>query len=416
MNKLNIGIIGGSIAGCSAAILLGREGHKIHVFEQSTGDLVGRGGGIATPGPVLQALIEHDIVDSDFPHISCSAMPFVIRTDEYKKHGYAPWKMPLNLRAFHWSALWKNLRKRVPDKIYCQGNEVSNAKPNRGKSVTLQFRDGSEEDFDMVLFADGYQSLGRQLLFSKVNLSYRGYMLWRGLLPEAEMADSVPLGSNMPRIYYADLPGNLVVYFVPGQDGSIKEGERIFNWAAYIPIPKTRLSEFMVDKTGKSCTATIPPGKMRLEEENRLKRWMADNLPTYYGDIICKTRNTYVQLIYTASLPSYCGNRIGLIGDAGIVTQPFTGSGVFKGYNNVKDLLQALSSHESIEDALEHWGKEQVRLGNRLLRLGEQMEKAFIWNSLNLATADAEKTAAWWKKSVTFPDEFTYAADENTEP
>lgn len=49
MTKLNIGIIGGSIAGCSAAILLGREGHKVDVFERSRGDLVGRGGGMGAP-------------------------------------------------------------------------------------------------------------------------------------------------------------------------------------------------------------------------------------------------------------------------------------------------------------------------------------------------------------------------------
>jgi len=53
-----------------------------------------------------------------------------------------------------------------------------------------------------------------------------------------------------------------------------------------------------------------------------------------------------------------------------------------------------------------------MRIGNRLLALGEQMEQAFIWDSLNLATADATTTEAWWKASVTFPEEFTYEADE----
>jgi 2-polyprenyl-6-methoxyphenol hydroxylase-like FAD-dependent oxidoreductase len=202
------------------------------------------------------------------------------------------------------------------------------------------------------------------------------------------------------------------VYFVPAQDGSIVPGNRILNWAAYIPIPEAELSEFMVGRDGTYHSGTIPPGKMRLAEEDRLKRLMHDNLPTYYSDILAKTQNSYVQLIYTVRLPAYHLGRICVIGDAGVVAQPFTGSGVFKGYNNVKDLLPALNTSETLDDALQYWGKEQVRIGDRLLALGEQMEQAFIWNSLDLATADATTTAAWWKRAVTFPEEFTYATDE----
>ena len=92
----------------------------------------------------------------------------------------------------------------------------------------------------------------------------------------------------------------------------------------------------------------------------------------------------------------------------GMVIQPFTGSGVFNGYHNAVDLLEALESHDTIEEALMGWSANQVRSGKRLLALGEQMEKAFIWEPLDFASADAETTAAWWTKSVTFPEEFSY--------
>ena len=45
---MKIGIVGGSIAGCSAAILLSKEGYEVTVFERSNKSLVGRGGGIGT--------------------------------------------------------------------------------------------------------------------------------------------------------------------------------------------------------------------------------------------------------------------------------------------------------------------------------------------------------------------------------
>ncbi len=62
----------------------------MEVFERSRGGLVGRGGGggIGTPGPVLEALIEQDIIDTDFPHLSGSAMPFIVKTPTQEKLGY----------------------------------------------------------------------------------------------------------------------------------------------------------------------------------------------------------------------------------------------------------------------------------------------------------------------------------------
>jgi len=233
-------------------------------------------------------------------------------------------------------------------------------------------------------------------------------MLWRGLLPEGRLPDSTPLGKKLPRLSYPNMPGHIVLYFIPDDHGSTKEGERIANWAAYIPLVEEDLPAFMVDSDGRSRTGTIPPGKVRPEEEQSLKQLMVDNLPTYYGDMVADTQETYVQLIYTVDLPAYRQGRMCLIGDAGMVIQPFTGSGVFKGYHNVTDLLDSLDHYDSIDEALSEWSDKQVLTGKRLLALGEQMEEAFIWNSLDFASADAESTAAWWKASVTFPEDFSY--------
>jgi 2-polyprenyl-6-methoxyphenol hydroxylase-like FAD-dependent oxidoreductase len=97
-----------------------------------------------------------------------------------------------------------------------------------------------------------------------------------------------------------------------------------------------------------------------------------------------------------------------LIGDAGMVIQPFTGSGVFKGYHNVSDLIQSMKQHDTLQSALERWSQKQVTTGKKLLALGEQMEKAFIWNQLDFASAGAAETETWWKDSVKFPDNFNY--------
>jgi 2-polyprenyl-6-methoxyphenol hydroxylase-like FAD-dependent oxidoreductase len=259
-----------------------------------------------------------------------------------------------------------------------------------------------------VLWADGYQSLGRRLAFPDAALSYRGYMLWRGVVPEAAMADGDCLGSAAPRVFYPYMPGHLIAYLVPGADGSCRRGDRLVNWAAFIPLPEDELSSFMVDRSGTPRVGAIPPGELRPDEEHRLKALLAAQLPDVYADIVRRTTVTYVQLIYTVQVPGYHCGRMGLIGDAGSVAQPFTASGVFKGYHNVCGLLDVLSRHDHLEIALHEWGASQVALGDRLLALGEQMERAFIWHPLDLADADAATTEAWWGKAVAFPEDFSH--------
>jgi 2-polyprenyl-6-methoxyphenol hydroxylase-like FAD-dependent oxidoreductase len=410
MRQLRVAVVGGSIAGCSAAILLSRAGHDVHVYERSPGGLVGRGGGIGTPVPVLQGLMDEDVVDRDMPYLVADAMPFIVRTDAAPETGVVPWEMPMQLAAFHWSALWGQLRRRVPDDRYHRSATVADvAEDDRGR-LTVRFEQGDVVTADLAVFADGYQSLGRRLLFPDVGLRYRGYQLWRGLLPERRLADPEVLGSNCPRISYATMPGNFVCYLVPGQDGSIRPGERLVNWAAYIPVADDALPTFMVDRSGRAREGAIPPGEVRPEVEESLKSAMEAELPGYYGAMVRATEHTYVQLIYTAQMPAYHRGAACLIGDAGAVAQPFTGSGVFKGYNNTQSLLEVLDRHDDPVAALEEWDADQVRLADRLLALGDQMEQAFIWDSLDLTTADAESTEAWWRSAVQFPDDFTYEA------
>ena len=335
-------------------------------------------------------------------------MPFVGKGGEGESHGHVPWSLPLDLQTFHWSALWENLRERVPDISYHQGQAVQSARMKDDNTVILELEDGVEGVFDLVLFADGYRSTGRRLLFPDAALQYRGYMLWRGLLPESEITDSTPLGASVPRLSHQQEPGNTVMYFIPDENGSTEKGSRVCNWASYIPLLEEDIPQFMIDPNGHPREGAIPPGQMRIEEEERLKRLVIENLPEYYSDIIAKTRNTFVQLIYTADIPSYYRDRMCLIGDAGAVIQPFTGSGVFKGYNNVRSLIDELRNCDTVSYALKRWDAMQLRIGRRLLALGEQMERAFIWQPLDFSSADAASTEAWWKASVTFPDDFSY--------
>lgn len=407
-SNLNIGIVGGSIAGCSAAITLTNAGHHVTVFERSTEELKGRGAGIGTTAGMIQSLIENEMIAADFPYFQLNQMPFIGRQDADDRLGHTAWEMPVNLVLLNWGDLYKNLRRRVPNEIYHTGKTAVSADMTADNKVLLTVDDGQQYTFDLLIFADGYRSMGRQLLFPDVNVDYRGYVLWRGVLEEKELADSTPLDVNIPRLSYKGMPGHLVLYFVPGADGSTKPGERWVNWAAYIPVAEADLSAFLVDKNGKQRTHSMPPGMMRLEEENRLKQLMRDHLPTYYADIISASSNTFAQPIFTVDMPSYHNGRMCLFGDAGAVAQPFTGSGVFKGVSNALDLITQLNEAETVEAALSAWDTAQTLTGKRLVVLGQQMEQAWIWAAADFSQMDSAETSSWFKAAVTFPEEFSY--------
>lgn len=408
--SLRIGIVGGSIAGCTAAIELSRLGHEVVVYERSKGELVGRGAGIGTPTPIFDKLVDRDLVDPDMPRFNAGKMLLASRSDRSPHLGHAALKLNLDMVLCNWGDLYRNLRKRVPESVYRGGMSVADIRlPEQvGDPVTLDLSDVSRPDFDLVVFCDGYQSLGRRMLLPDVGSTYRGYVLWRGLLPESELDDPSPLEGCLYRIHYKGLPGNAVYYFVPGAGGSIRRGERVVNWACYLPVEKDALQDLLVDRHGRQHAGSLPPGSMRPSEERHFKELMHTHLPSYFGDIIARTANTFVQPIYTVEVPAYFKSGCCLVGDAGSVAPPFTGSGVFKATNNVLDLSAALEGADSLQEALDAWSARQLESANRISLLGRQMERAFVWEAPDFADMDEDTTRTWWNGAITFPDEFRY--------
>jgi len=66
-----------------------------------------------------------------------------------------------------------------------------------------------------------------------------------------------------------------------------------------------------------------------------------------------------------------------------------------------------------MDEALERWSDQQLHNARRFLELGEQMEKAFIWNQLDFASVDEKTTENWWNASVMFPENFNYQKKKN---
>src|SRR5207245_4765309 len=100
---------------------------------------------------------------------------------------------PASLALLNCGVLFRNLRKRVPNQVYRTEQRVVALHEQGTSSVGVELADGTVHEFDLVVCADGYTSLGRRTLFPEVAIHYAGYVIWRGFLLEQALDESQPL-------------------------------------------------------------------------------------------------------------------------------------------------------------------------------------------------------------------------------
>jgi 2-polyprenyl-6-methoxyphenol hydroxylase-like FAD-dependent oxidoreductase len=398
---LKVGIVGGSIAGCTVAIELSRLGCDVILFERTGDELKDRGAGIGIPTAVFDTLVRRNLVDPDTPYFAGRGFTRLWRTPREARYGYLAWDQPADLALLNWGVLYRNLRKRVPDSIYRAEHRAVGLRTLAHDSVGIELADGTVPAFDLVVCTDGYTSLGRRLLFPEARIEYAGYVLWRGILKEAEMDETAPLQSGVHSPGYPG--GHGIFYFVPGPDGSVAPGTRVVNWGMYVPVPQTSLEEFFIDKGGKPHEGSVPPGGMRHATEAELKRKAEERLPSYYREIVERSPNTFAYAIYDCHVPAYRSGRICLAGDAGAFARPHTAAGALKSINDAIALAEALKEHTSLDDALSVWDAARTETNNKLVTYGNQLGRALVKEIPDWSTMDAASMRQWFSSIVEIP-------------
>jgi len=401
---LNAAVIGGSIAGCAAAIELLRLGATVTLFERSGEALKDRGAGIGVPSEAIEGFIARGLLDEDIPYFPALSFSRIWRSDDDPRFGYLAWDQPAKLAALNWGGLYRNLRKRVPDEVYRTQHLVTALRQPDAEHAVVELADGSTREFDLVVCADGYTSLGRRTLFPESNVRYAGYVLWRGFIDEAELDESPPLESGIRCVGYPG--GHGIFYFVPGAGDSIAPGERLVNWGVYCPVPDDELDEFMRDKAGHRHEGSLPPGAMPLATERKLKDHAHAVLPAYYAAIAEQSPDTFAYAIYDCEVPAYRSGRVCLAGDAGAFARPHSAAGALKGLNDAVALGNALAGSDDIETALTGWNADRTAANNNLVHFGNQLGEALVvdipdWSKMNLAEMER-----WFNSIVTIKSDY----------
>ncbi|MFC5509400.1 FAD binding domain-containing protein [Bosea massiliensis] len=367
MKPLRISIIGGSLAGLFAGVLLKRDGHDVTVHERSRHGLAGRGSGLVPQHEVFQILraigIEH------LAHLGVVAREriYLDRSGDIVQTIGEPQTQ------LSWDVIYEQVAARIAPTDYRLGSQLATVEEDGNGPVTLSFADGSHEKADLVIGADGIGSVVRQTIApDQAANRYAGYVAWRGLIPETAL--SGPSSLLLERFAFYVAPGDHALgYLVPGPNGEIARGQRRYNWVWYRRVPEAQLRDLFTDCDGQSHAVSLPRGGLSFERREALRKDALLHLPPPFALAVAAEDTPSIQGIFDYETPAMVGDRMALIGDAAFVVRPHTAMGVGKAAGDVMAVRRHLAAESDLRTALARFESERLPVGREIAAFGQRL-------------------------------------------
>ena len=332
-------VIGGSLGGLLAANMLLRAGHEVHVLEKTRHSLDGRGAGIVTHRPLLQALERCGIVD-------VSQLGVAIDQRVVLDHdGSVVTRAAMPQMLTSWSRLYALLLAAFPPSHYVSGASVVQIRQSL-LGVTVVCEDGRSFDADIAVASDGIRSSVRRVVAPEVEVNYAGYVAWRGVCDEAQLSQFTL--NSVFNTFGFGLPSGeqLIGYPVAGANNSVAPGQRRYNFVWYRPaIDEASLRALMTDADGYHHAEGLSPNKVSWKHLAAARLAARALLAPQFAEILEKTAQPFLQPIYDCSSERLAFGRIALMGDAAFVARPHVGMGVTKAAQDAMALTDCISVH-----------------------------------------------------------------------
>ena len=354
-------------------MFLRRNGWQVDVYERSGRPLQGRGAGIVLHPSVFRAL-ERNPAD-------ISAEATVLRYLDVT--GAVANEQTCRYRFIAYAVLHRELLDQLDGSSYHLGSEVVDFEQTPAAAeVTL--RDGAMGTSELLVCADGIQSMARRRLLPEVQPAYAGYVGWRGTVAESELSDrahQVFAGA----ITYCVVPNShILVYPIPNPEEPSGES-RLINWVWYRNVPEREaLKRVLTDRHGVRHSVSIGAGEVSQLNISELVEAAHQTLPPQLVELVSSSAAPFVQVVLDVGVPRMAFGRIALIGDAAFALRPHAAAGTAKATEDAWMLADAVAGPPGdLPLALDAWQARQVEVGrsvtDRSRRAGERSQFENSW-------------------------------------
>lgn len=231
-----VAVVGGSIAGLTAAALLRDAGCDVEVFERSAAPLAGYGTGIVVQPELVRYFLERTAITLERISVPSRSIRYFDAED-----GSLVGAVNADWRYTSYNALYRGMLDSFGRERYRLGHALVALEPVNG-IARLRFANGPTVECDLAVCADGAFSTARQLLFG-ISPRYAGYVTWRGLARRDALSRRTWNFFNDHFTYGLLRDGHLIAYPVP-------EGAINFQW--YWNVPEgPEFERIMTDRAGR---------------------------------------------------------------------------------------------------------------------------------------------------------------------
>ena len=348
-------VIGGSMSGLFAGLMLRRRGFHVDICERVDSELAGRGAGIVAQPLVLRTLRELGLSGENLGVETVTRKVFGA-----EGHVICEIECPQTLTA--WERLYRILRDGFPAVHYRRGVGLKNFEQS-GDAVIAHLNDGSSVEADVLVGADGIRSTVRAQLLPRLAPAYAGYVAWRAMLPEAAIHSDMFM--NMA---FCLPPGEQFLgYPVAGADNDLRPGHRRYNVVWYRPADEhSELKQLLTDENGTVHSISIPPPLIRRQAIEDMRAAAERLVAPQFRAIARLMDEPVLQPIYDLETPRMAFGRVAIIGDAAFVARPHVAAGVSKAVDDAAALTEALVAEE-VEPALLRFETSRLVEGRRII-------------------------------------------------
>lgn len=377
-------VIGGSMSGLFAATLLRKAGWHTDVFERSEVELRGRGAGIVTHPDLIQSLERSgaqlkDLGVTVHERIALDAEGRVIE------------RLPYEQIVTSWDRLHQIMRATMPTGTHHLGYNLK-AIEQDADSITAIFDNGERVTGDLLVGADGFRSVVRNLLAPAVQPIYAGYVVWRGVAEESDIPREAHAAIFDKFAFFLPPNNKNIGYPIAGPDNDLRPGHRRFNWVWYRAADQSELDDMLVDEDGVRHSLSIPPPKVRGDLIARLKDDARHFLPPPMRDILSCVAKPFFTPIYDLLAERMVFGRVALIGDAAAVARPHVGMGIAKAGTDAEVLAVTLSSTPNLAEGLAQFERARLPVAGKAVARGQSLGEYML---AHVSPGEGPNTEHW---------------------